>query len=376
MGAAFGAELEKLARNGSAASMDRARALYEMQRHGAAPNAALLTALSADKSPEVRAAVVYIAGVQGEAAKAVAAAGLKDRDPVVRRRAAEALVRMGQSPDKPSLAPVADIYALLNDHRSVRSLGGPHRDRAHGARRVEGSRAQGNESAWRARRHARLGQDRQRREPAADARQAARHAEADEPVGREQAAAVSRADVHDHRDEGRPQRRAAGAAQRPGGAAVPVRRRARQPRARAAARLRGPARGDPRDSRRHTQGQREAGAAAALSLRAADGQAGLDDGPEDAARRGDGPRREVARRRAVHQLRRPVLRLDRRSLRERCGEAAAVRKGAGLLAAHRRRSSPRFRRAWRQGAADAAAEVAAADAAGPHHRSPRAPPGE
>ena len=54
-------------------------------------------------------------GVQGEAAKAVAATGLKDRDPVVRRRAAEALLRMGQAIEKPSLAPVADIYALLND---------------------------------------------------------------------------------------------------------------------------------------------------------------------------------------------------------------------------------------------------------------------
>ena len=37
MGAAFGAELEKLARNASAAPLDRARAVYEMQRHGAAP---------------------------------------------------------------------------------------------------------------------------------------------------------------------------------------------------------------------------------------------------------------------------------------------------------------------------------------------------
>ena len=37
MGASFGAELEKLARNNSgAAAMDRARALYEMQRHGSA----------------------------------------------------------------------------------------------------------------------------------------------------------------------------------------------------------------------------------------------------------------------------------------------------------------------------------------------------
>jgi putative heme-binding domain-containing protein len=124
MGAGFGAELEKLARNGSAASMDRARAVYEMQRHGAPPSAALLTALSADKDAGVRAAAVFVAGVQGEAVKAVAASGLKDRDPVVRRRAAEAIVRMGQSPDKPSLAPVADIYALLNDaDRFVRWAG-------------------------------------------------------------------------------------------------------------------------------------------------------------------------------------------------------------------------------------------------------------
>ncbi|HET7219676.1 MAG TPA: HEAT repeat domain-containing protein, partial [Vicinamibacterales bacterium] len=100
------------------------RALYEMQRHGAAPNAALLTALSTDKSPDVRAAVAYIAGVQGDAAKAIAASGLKDANPLVRRRAAEALVRMGQSPDKPSLAPAADIYALLNDaDRFVRWAG-------------------------------------------------------------------------------------------------------------------------------------------------------------------------------------------------------------------------------------------------------------
>ncbi|HET7217292.1 MAG TPA: HEAT repeat domain-containing protein, partial [Vicinamibacterales bacterium] len=124
MGAGFGAELEKLARNTSAATADRARALYEMQRHGAAPNAALLTALSTDKNPDVRVAVVYIAGVQGDTAKAIAASGLKDANPLARRRAAEALVRMGQSPDKPSLAPAADIYALLNDaDRFVRWAG-------------------------------------------------------------------------------------------------------------------------------------------------------------------------------------------------------------------------------------------------------------
>ena len=104
--------------------MERARAIYEMQRHGAPPSGELLTALIKDANADVRAAVTYVAGVQGDAAKTVAAAALKDRDPAVRRRAAEALVRMGQSPDKPSLAPVADIYALLNDpDRFVRWAG-------------------------------------------------------------------------------------------------------------------------------------------------------------------------------------------------------------------------------------------------------------
>lgn len=124
MGAAFGAELEKIARDTSAAGMERARAIYEMQRHGAAPSAGLLTALIKDANADVRAAVTFVAGVQGEAQKNVAAAALKDRDPAVRRRAAEAIVRMGQSPDKPSLVPVAEIYALLNDSdRFVRWAG-------------------------------------------------------------------------------------------------------------------------------------------------------------------------------------------------------------------------------------------------------------
>ena len=134
MGAAFGTGLETLARNASAAPMDRTRALLEMQRHGAAPGSTLLTSLVADKVPDVRAAAVYVAGIQGRAAKEVAAAGLKDRDPLVRRRAAEALVRMGQAPGSPSLAPADDIFALLNDaDRFVRWAGRialEHTDRA------------------------------------------------------------------------------------------------------------------------------------------------------------------------------------------------------------------------------------------------------
>ena len=124
LGASFGSELEKVARNASGPGMERARAIYEMQRHGAAPSAALLTALIKDANADVRAAVTYVAGVQGEAAKTVATAALKDRDAVVRRRAAEAIVRMGQSPDQPSLVPVAELYALLNDpDRFVRWAG-------------------------------------------------------------------------------------------------------------------------------------------------------------------------------------------------------------------------------------------------------------
>ena len=114
MGESWQTGLETLARNASAAPADRAQAVYLLQRHGPAPSLALLTALVADKASDVRAAAVYAAGVQGVAAKAIAVAALEDGHPMVQRRAAEALVRMGQAPDQPSLAPVADLYALLN----------------------------------------------------------------------------------------------------------------------------------------------------------------------------------------------------------------------------------------------------------------------
>ena len=83
-----------------------------------------LTDLMREADADVRAAAVFAAGVQGAKAAAVAAAGLKDLDPLVQRRAAEALVRMGQSPARDSLAPVADIYALLGSpDRFVRFAG-------------------------------------------------------------------------------------------------------------------------------------------------------------------------------------------------------------------------------------------------------------
>jgi putative heme-binding domain-containing protein len=125
MGAAFDRELEALARNGAAAARDRARALFELQRHGTPPSAALLAAMMKDRATDVRAAAVYLAGLQtADAAKAVAAAALTDAAPIVQRRAAEALVRQGLSPSAPSFAPVPDVYALLKSpDRFVRYAG-------------------------------------------------------------------------------------------------------------------------------------------------------------------------------------------------------------------------------------------------------------
>jgi putative heme-binding domain-containing protein len=124
MGTSFGAELEKLARS-SAAPTDRARAILEMQRHGAAPSIALLQTLIKDRDAGVRAAAVYVAGVQQSSdARAIAASALRDADPLVQRRAAEALVRLGLDPASPSVAPIADIYTLLGStDRFVRYAG-------------------------------------------------------------------------------------------------------------------------------------------------------------------------------------------------------------------------------------------------------------
>ena len=125
MGPAFGAGLEKLARSVAATPRDRVRALLEMQRHGGAPNAALLQALLKDRNADVRAAAAYVVGLHSsDAAKATAASALKDANALVQRRAAEALVRQGLSPDAAAFAPIADIYALLRSpDRFVRYSG-------------------------------------------------------------------------------------------------------------------------------------------------------------------------------------------------------------------------------------------------------------
>ncbi|MEZ5404146.1 MAG: HEAT repeat domain-containing protein [Bryobacteraceae bacterium] len=124
MGARWGEELEKLARNPAAESADRVQALFLLQRFGPKPRAELLRPLSADPDPHVRSAAIYVVGLHGsDRAKAIAVAGLKDPDPFVLRRAAEAVVRMGLAPDQP-FAPVASVYPLLkHGDRFVRYAG-------------------------------------------------------------------------------------------------------------------------------------------------------------------------------------------------------------------------------------------------------------
>jgi putative heme-binding domain-containing protein len=124
LGDGWASGLEALARDRAAKGEDRAQAVYVLQRHGPAPSVGLLADLMREADADVRAAAVFAAGVQGSKAAAVAATGLTDMSPLVQRRAAEALIRMGQSPAATSLAPVADIYALLGSpDRFVRFAG-------------------------------------------------------------------------------------------------------------------------------------------------------------------------------------------------------------------------------------------------------------
>ena len=152
------------------------------------PSPDLLKALMTDKDANVRAAAVYVAGVQtSDGAKAVAAAALKDASPIVKRRAAEALVRQGLTPAQPSFAPVADIYALLAEPRSVRALLRPPGARAHAAHRV-GQAGHGRDERRRADRRPARAHEHDgaagRSRAASDLRQAHRADEAADAAGR------------------------------------------------------------------------------------------------------------------------------------------------------------------------------------------------
>ena len=121
LGEAWGSDLQALVRDGQAETSDRIQALHLLQRHGPKPDALLIRSAYSSPAPDLRAAAVYVVGQHGsDRAKAIAAEALRDADPLVRRRAAEALVRMGD----PAFAETADLYALLRDEdRFVRWAG-------------------------------------------------------------------------------------------------------------------------------------------------------------------------------------------------------------------------------------------------------------
>lgn len=119
-GPRWGEDLEGLALDQKAEAADRAQAILLLQRFGPKPKADLLKKLIDDRDARVRAAAVYVVGLHGSArAKALAAGALKDADALVRRRAAEAVVRMGLAPDDEEFSASADLtndlYRLLGD---------------------------------------------------------------------------------------------------------------------------------------------------------------------------------------------------------------------------------------------------------------------
>ena len=112
MGDAWAAELQALVRDETAEGRDRAQALHLLQRYGPKPDALLIRAAFESEAPSARAAAMYVVGQHGsDRAKTLAAEGLTDADALVRRRAAEALLRMGD----PGFADTSVLYGLVGD---------------------------------------------------------------------------------------------------------------------------------------------------------------------------------------------------------------------------------------------------------------------
>ncbi len=109
--------------NGTDPGARRARALELLLVHGEAPTVSTLAALSKDSTADVRAAAALYLGLHDAAeARAALVPLLRDDDPLVQRRALEALVRTGlHSAMTPPFDPVADVLPLLgHEERHVR----------------------------------------------------------------------------------------------------------------------------------------------------------------------------------------------------------------------------------------------------------------
>jgi putative heme-binding domain-containing protein len=116
-GAAWGAHLLAVARDPAAWDADRVRALELLRVYGPRPDVPTLAVLAADAAVPVRAAATYHLGLHASAeAQRALADRLSDDDPLVRRRAAEALVRSGLTPGlEPPFDPVTTLVPLLGD---------------------------------------------------------------------------------------------------------------------------------------------------------------------------------------------------------------------------------------------------------------------
>ena len=112
MGEAWAAALQALVRDDAAEARDRAQALHLLQRYGPKPDALLIRSAFESEHASLRAAAMYVVGQHGsDRAKTLAAEGLADADALVRRRAVEALLRMGD----PTFADAALLYSLVGD---------------------------------------------------------------------------------------------------------------------------------------------------------------------------------------------------------------------------------------------------------------------
>ncbi len=112
MGDAWAAQLQELVRDELAETADRIQALHLLQRHAPKPDAVLIRSAYESEDPSLRAAAIYVVGQHGsDRAKRIAADALLDADPLVRRHAAEALLRIGD----PEFADPEHLYSLLRD---------------------------------------------------------------------------------------------------------------------------------------------------------------------------------------------------------------------------------------------------------------------
>ena len=121
LGEGWALDLQALVRDDLAEASDRIQALHLLQRYGPKPDALLIRAAFESEHPSLRAAAIYVVGQHGsDRAKQIAADALSDGDALVRRRAADALLRMGD----PGFAETTDLYGLVGDpDRFVRWAG-------------------------------------------------------------------------------------------------------------------------------------------------------------------------------------------------------------------------------------------------------------